>query len=161
MSAGWFITNETAPVTRGKQTFVVENTHAKKNKKTLTSRFFAGWQGNAQRDQIILHLIHMHVSVKVLRFVYLHCVGLVNTAERKGNRKHNSASKICAIWSIFTFHYCSSRPRVCLDLVDCTSCQVQQGSARDIRQHPVKAPSSAVQGGTNELSSSLGSITGN
>ena len=28
----------------------------------------------------------MHVSVKVFHFVYLHCVRVVNTAERKGNK---------------------------------------------------------------------------
>lgn len=58
MSAQWFSANETPPVTRGKETFVVENT------KTHWCAAFESWQGNAQRDQVILHLIHMHVSLK-------------------------------------------------------------------------------------------------
>ncbi len=83
-------------MTRGKETFIVEktntHTHTEKEKKTRVLLLRVD-KKKAQRDQIILHLIHMHVSVKALHFVYLHCVRLVSAAERKGNRKRNSASK--------------------------------------------------------------------
>lgn len=77
-------------MTRGKETFVVQNTHKK--------AAFENRQGNAQRDQI--HANICKVLLKSLA-VYLLCVRAVSTAERRGNRKHNSASKMCANLKLF------------------------------------------------------------
>lgn len=52
-------------MTRGKETFVVQNTHKK--------AAFEKRQGNAQRDQIILHLIHMQGSVKEPHCLFTLC----------------------------------------------------------------------------------------
>lgn len=122
-SAVRFTTNEMAPVTRGKETFVVEHTDV------LTKQLmccFKRLQGSAQRDQIILHLIHMHASVKVLHFVYWCCVRVVNTRGKK-------ALNIGAI-SLFTLHSCNCCC-VYIDPVDCNRCKVLHCSVTTIMLH--------------------------
>lgn len=69
------------------ETFVVENTQRGAQSVENSRAASESWQGDAQRDQIILHLIHMHVSVKVLHFVYLHRVWGCEHSWEEGEQK--------------------------------------------------------------------------
>lgn len=120
------------PVTRRKETFVVQkHAHAHAHTHAQTPPLLRADKQNAQRDHVILHLIHMYVSVKVLHFVYLHCVRVVSTAERKGNRNRNGASKDTHTQSEASSPsiHVNRSSWVCVDPLDRCRCQDQRRSA--------------------------------
>lgn len=85
----------------------------------------------------------------------------MSTAERKGNRKHNSASKMCANLKLFHILLMLLRRWVCIDPDDCRSCHVRQRSVAGVTLNSAQLALSVLSPVTNELSNCLDCITDN